>query len=156
MSMGGTQNQTIREIFKIRFNYLIRSFHWSFSRVNSVFVNIDYYRLQARLMSRRLMRDLSKTFYEKKTTRSLEYHKKVFLFWRKYSDFLAYLFIYYLTFDHSFGLTNQDHFEALLNGDPDATNNTSESINKCLKTYVSTGNKNTHIVFRSIYNYKMN
>ena len=30
---------------------------------------------------------------------------------------------------------NQDHYTALLNDDPDATNNTSESINKCLKAY---------------------
>ena len=50
---------------------------------------------------------------------------------------------------------NQDHYTALLNGDPDATNNTSESINKSLKSYASTGKKNIHTVFRSIYNYKM-
>ena len=48
---------------------------------------------------------------------------------RKYSDFLDYIFKYNLTFDHSFGLMNQDHYTALLNGDPDATNNTTESIN---------------------------
>ena len=40
------------KIFIIIYNYLIRSFHWSFSRVNicaktSLFVNIDYYRIQA-------------------------------------------------------------------------------------------------------------
>ena len=75
---------------------------------------------------------------------------------RKYSDFLDhYLFKYYLTFEHSFGLMNQDHYTAILNGDPDATNNTSESINKCLKTYASAGKKNIHTVFRTIYNYKM-
>ena len=61
---------------------------------------------------------------------------------RKYSDFLDhYLFKYYLTFEHSFGLMNQDHYTAILNGDPDASNNTSESINKCLKTYASAGKK---------------
>ena len=32
---------------------------------------------------------------------------------------------------------------------------TSESINKCLKTYASAGKKNIHTVFRTIYNYKM-
>ena len=39
---------------------------------------------------------------------------------RKYSEFLDYIFKYYLTFDHLFGLMNQDHYTALLNGDPDA------------------------------------
>ena len=36
----------------------------------------------------------------------------------------------------------------------DATNNTSVSNNKCLKTFASTG-KNIHTVFQSIYNYKI-
>ena len=54
-----------------------------------------------------------------------------------------YLFKYYLTFDHSFGLMTQDHYTAILNGNPDATNNTSESIIKCLKTYASTGKIST-------------
>ena len=63
---------------------------------------------------------------------------------RKYSDFLKYLFKYYLTFEHSFGLMNQDHYTAILNGDPDATNNTSESINKCLKIYASAEKKHPH------------
>ena len=62
---------------------------------------------------------------------------------RKYSDFLKYLFKYYLTFDHSFGLMNQDQYTAILNGDPDATNNISESIKKCLKSYAPAG-KNIH------------
>ena len=34
-------------------------------------------------------------------------------------------------------------------------NNTSESINKYLKTYAATVKKNIHSVIRSIYNYKM-
>ena len=63
---------------------------------------------------------------------------------RQYSDFLDYVFKYYLTFYHSSGLMNQDHYTALLNGDPDATKNTSESINKCLKTYVSAEKKYPH------------
>ena len=61
---------------------------------------------------------------------------------RKYFEFLDYLFKHYLTFYHSFGLRNQDHYMAILNGDSDATKNTSES-NKCLKTQASTGKKST-------------
>ena len=57
------------------------------------------------------------------------------------SDSLDDLFNYYLTFDHWCGLMNQNHYKAILNGDPDAANNTSESINKCLKTYASAGQK---------------
>ena len=60
---------------------------------------------------------------------------------RKFSEFLDYIFKFYLTFNHSFGLMNQDHYRAIQNGDPDATNNTSESINKCLKMYEPTGKK---------------
>ena len=69
---------------------------------------------------------------------------------RKYSDGLGYIFKYYLRFEHSFGLRNQDHYTALLNGDPDATNNTSESINKYLKSYASTGKKNIKCVIRRL------
>ena len=60
-----------------------------------------------------------------------------------------------MKFDHSFDLINQDHYAAIRNGDPDATNNKSEFINKCLKTYASTGNKNFETVFRFICNYKI-
>ena len=37
---------------------------------------------------------------------------------------------------------NQDHYTALRNCDPDATNNTSKSINKYLKKYSSIKEKN--------------
>ena len=135
-------------------------------------------------VKRRLVREFTKTFYEKKELKEVwniikgcsyfgwtqypdmlqileEHLRSRNMFFnnqieeRKYSEFLDYIFTYYLTFDHSFGLMNQDHYTALLNGDPDATNNTSESINKSLKSYASTGKKNIHTVFRSIYNYKM-
>ena len=70
-------------------------------------------------------------------------------------QFLPYMFQFYLTFEHSYGLLNQDHYTALSNGDPDATNNTSESINRVLKTFSTTGKKNVQTVFRSVYNFKM-
>ena len=49
---------------------------------------------------------------------------------RKYSEFLNYLYKFYLNFDHSFGLMNQDDY-------------TTKSNNKCLKTDASTGNTRT-------------
>ena len=42
---------------------------------------------------------------------------------RKYSEFLDYLFKFYLTFDHLFGLMNQDHYTAIPYDDQDTTNN---------------------------------
>ena len=43
---------------------------------------------------------------------------------RKYSESSHNLFKFYLNLDHSFGLMNQDHYTALQNEDPDATNKT--------------------------------
>ena len=96
-------------------------------------------------IKRRLEREFSKTFYEKKELQevwniikgcsyfgwtqypdmleSLKEHLRTRnMFFnntdeeRKYSDFLDhYLFKYYLTFEHSFGLMNQDHYTAIPN-----------------------------------------
>ena len=71
-----------------------------------------------------------------------------------YSSFLNYLFGYYFTADHKYGIMNQDHFTDMLNGDMDGTNNTSETINRGLKKFSSCGAKNLKSVFRTIYNFK--
>ena len=65
------------------------------------------------------------------------------------------MFKFYLAVEHTYGLLNQDHYTALSNGDPDARHNTSESINKVLKTFSSSGKKHIQTVFRSVYNFKM-
>ena len=41
----------------------------------------------------------------------------------------------------------QDHYTAHGNGNPDATNNTSESIKRILKTFPSSGMKKVKTVF---------
>ena len=43
-----------------------------------------------------------------------------------HAKFLPYMFKFYSTFEHTYGLLNQDHYTTLSNGDADATNNTSE------------------------------
>ena len=56
----------------------------------------------------------------------------------------------FLNFEHAYGLLNQDHYTALRNVDPDATNNIGESIYRALKTFWSSGKKNIQTVFRSV------
>ena len=58
---------------------------------------------------------------------------------RKFPECLDYIFKFYLEFNHSFSLMNQDHYTATQHGDQDATNN----------------KQNIQAVFRFIYNYKM-
>ena len=73
----------------------------------------------------------------------------------KFSTFTQYLFKYYLTVEHKFGVLNQDHYSAFMNGDFDATNNCSETINRAIKQYSSTGKKTVFTVIRAIYEFKM-
>ena len=73
----------------------------------------------------------------------------------RYTEMRNYLFGYYFTEDHKYGILNQDHFTDMLNGDMDGTNNTSETINRSLKKFSSCGAKNLNSVFRTIYNFKL-
>ena len=72
----------------------------------------------------------------------------------KYRCFLNYIFRYYLTEDHKYGVLHQDHFTDMFNGDMDGTNNTSETINRGLKKFSNHGKKTLISVFRTIYNFK--
>ena len=73
----------------------------------------------------------------------------------KYQEFLGYMFRFYLTEDHKYGILHKDHFTDIQNGDMDGTNNASESINRSLKKFSSCGAKSLKTVFRSIYNFKI-
>ena len=73
----------------------------------------------------------------------------------KYEEFLNYMFRYYLTENHKYGILYQDHFTDIQNGDMDGTNNSSESINRSLKKFTTCGSKSLNTVFRSIYNFKV-
>ena len=65
------------------------------------------------------------------------------------------MFKFYPNFSHSNVLLNQDHYSALNNDDPGATNNTSEAINRHLKEFATSRKKNLQPVFRTLFNYNM-
>ena len=69
--------------------------------------------------------------------------KKCSLIWNMIKNILKsqIMFEFYLNFNHSYELLNQDHYSALNNGDPDATNNTSGCINHHPKEFATSGKK---------------
>ena len=70
-----------------------------------------------------------------------------------HSKILPYISKFYLNFEYAYGLLNQ--YTALRNGDPDVTNNTSESINRGLKTISSPGKKTIQSTTKMNHNLTM-
>ena len=74
--------------------------------------------------------------------------------YEKFGEFLDYLFKFYLTEEHPFGVFNQDHFNSIMNGDNDGTNNSSETVNRAFKR-VAAESKCFHSIIRNIHEFKI-